>query len=211
MWLLCKSLGCLTARTSFDCSTWRSRSRDVSWKLSGRLCDAARCVNRFFATRADRSNQGEHGIIFGKFTSRVSSCRGIHNSDPATIRQRSERQVGIASKRFQCSSFHFFVMSTTSVQSKKHAEQSCRGAHVPFRICKLGLSPFDTSRSVHADTQRSWTSHRLPAIKSLDWNDRANQVSACQARALLKFPLERRILLVRLKVDTARGTTHKRY
>ena len=136
-------------------------------ETTGQLCDAARCVNRFFATRADRSNQGEHGIIFGKFTSRVSSCRGIHSSDPATIRQRSERQVDIASKWFQCSSFHFFVMPTPSIQLKKHAEQSCRGAHVPFRICKLGLSPFDTSRSVHADTQRSWTSHRLPAIKSL--------------------------------------------
>ena len=42
------------------------------------------------------------------------------------------------------------------------------------------------------------------------WIVRANQLSACQARALLKLPLERR-LLVRLKVDTARGTTHKRY
>ena len=38
------------------------------------------------------------------------------------------------------------------------------------------------------------------------WIDRANQVSASQALALLKFPLVRRILLVRLKVDTARGT-----
>ena len=34
----------LTARPLFVWSTWQSRSREVSWKLSGQLCDAARCV-----------------------------------------------------------------------------------------------------------------------------------------------------------------------
>ena len=63
---------------------------------------------------------------------------------------------------------------------------------------------------MHADTTfvdiAQVASHQV-----VGWIERANQVSACQARALLKFSLERRILLVRLKVDTARGTTHKRY
>ena len=60
-----------------------------------------------------------------------------------------------------------------------------------------------TRAGAHADTQRSWDIAQIASHQVVGWIERANQVSACQARALLKFPLERRILLVRLKVDTA--------
>ena len=119
-----------------------------------------------FTANSNKITSGRTPTIYRRYDF-APPCNALR---PRHHQAQSERQVNIATKRFQCSSFHFFVMPTLSMHLNEHAEQSCRRAHVPIRICKLGLSPLDTSRSVHADTHNI-RGHRTDCQPSSRWLD----------------------------------------